>query len=216
MDLVDVYQPTLTANYSERPLKGPHLQVLLSPAHAGVCRPIPALKASIDGVELTRLHGRFTDANFDYDRDCNVYEFEADAAALAKRAVAADGVVSMFDGTATYSVTVKNLFVPRTLRVEGVLQAGKEATMRIVPRGDIVAENPTFQIELSQGDWKERLPAAWLNGGIHFVVPEGKSGDFSLQWLGSSFVQPKVENCAASLCTASRTAPADPLVVTVR
>lgn len=216
MDLVDVYQPTLTVNYSERRDQGPKLQVLLNPARAGVCRPLPELKADIDGVALTRLHGNFKDENFEYNRDCNVYEFEGDAALLAKRAGAPDAVVTLTDGKTSYSVKVKNLLVPRTLRVEGVLVAGQEGVFRIEPPGDIVGEKPVFQLLFVAGETKNKVDAQWIDGGIHAVVPADIHGDVTVEWFGTGFVQPSFEACTATLCTASRTVVAAPFTVSVK
>lgn len=216
MDLVDVYQPTLTVNYSERREQGPKLQVLLNPARAGVCRPLPELKGDVDGVPLTRLHGNFQDENFQYNRDCNVYEFEADAAVLGKRAEAPDAVVTLTDGKTSYSVKVKNLFVPRTLRVEGALVAGQEGVFRIEPPGDIVGDKPVFQLLFAAGETKTKVEAPWIDGGIHAVVPADIHGEATVEWFGTGFVQPSLEACTATLCTASRTVVAAPFMVSVK
>ena len=216
MDLVDVYEPTLTVNYSERLNETPKLQVLLNSSRAGVCRPLPDLKATIDGVELTRLHGHFEDTNFHYDRDCSVYEFEADAALLGKRPAAPDAKVSLSDGKTSYAVTVKNMFVPRTLRVEGALEAGKEVVLRVDPKGDIVNKEPVFALMFLAGDVKEKVEAKWIDGGIHAVVPEGVHGETTIEWYGSGFFQPAMDGCTSHACTASRTVLGAPLVVSVK
>lgn len=213
----DVFEPTLTVNAGAVPPSGERLQVLVHPARVGVCRALPELRATVDGVAMKRLHGKVEMDSYSYDRDCNVYEFELDAAGLASRPAGDTSVVVVTDGVTTLSLQSKHLFAPRTLAVQGEVAAGGEVVLRFSPGGDVVAPENNFAVELTAGEEKHRVsPVTVTPEAVRFTLPEGVRGEVRAELLGTKAISPPLLACeGAKACQVSRVFLVPPVAFTV-
>ena len=216
----DVANPSLVVNAGDVPPGGQRLQVLVHPELSGVCRPLPELKADIDGVPLTRLHGKFDDGKFAYDRDCNVYEFVADAALLARLAPRPDNVVTVTDGATTVSLTAVGLFVKPTLTPPAEpVAAGGVVTLPWVPGGDAVDKTVPVSVHLTPetGEAVEGKDVKATAESVAFTLPEGLTGPVSADLWGTAAFTPKVTACTGAVsCSASRAFLLDPIKLVVK
>ena len=203
----DVFEPSLTVNAGAVPPRGESLQVLVHPARVGVCRPLPELKATVDGVPLERLHGKVEMDTYSYDRDCNVYEFSLDTAGLAARPAGERSVVTVTDGVTTLSLETRNLFAPRSLAVvtDPVVAQG-EVVLRWSPGGDVIAAESNFAVELvgEAGKWRV-VPTAVTPQDVRFTLPADARGELTAEFLGSKAISPPLLACTgAKTCQVSR------------
>lgn len=204
MDFKDVFKPSLVINAGDAPGRGEGLQVLVHPERAGTCRPLPKLTAEVDGVPLTRLHGKVK-GEFEYDRDCYVYEFVADAAALAKRPAKDVNVVKVTDGETTLEAEVQHLFSPRTLRVEGEVKPGAPLVLVWAPGGDTMVEKVQTGVTIRSGERTEIVRELTVTPvDVRFTLPEWAGKDTTAEFIGTAALQPTVSRCGATTCSASR------------
>lgn len=213
--LADVANPSLVVNAGDLPPEGQRLQVLVHPELAAVCRPIPELKADIDGVELKRLHGKYDDGKYAYDRDCNVYEFVADAAVIAKLPPKAENVVTVTDGTTTISLTAAGLFVKPVLSAPAApVPAGSGVSLAWTPGGDTVDTTVPVSVQL-QAEGAEAVAATGVKAtgaAVEFTVPVELSGPVTASLYGTAAFTPPVSKCVGAVsCSASRAFLLDPL-----
>jgi hypothetical protein len=217
-DFKDVFEPVLVMNAGDVPGKGETLQVFVHPERAGVCRPLPKLTANVDGVPLTRLHGKVPGEK-GYDRDCMVYEFTADAETLAKRTAGPDATVTVTDGVTSISGSAKNLFGPRVLEQDGPIGADRKLRLRWVPGGDRVdpAMKPALELK---GGFKTQLlkpPELVLTPeAVEVVLPAEVSGAFTAEFTGTLSMQPSTTACTgAHRCEATRVYVVEPVKLTL-
>lgn len=204
----DVYQPQLTVNAGELETTGKRVQVLVNPEREGVCRALPELRADVDGVPLTRLHGKFDNGSFKYDRDCFVYEFEGDAAVIAKVAGKPTNTVTVTDGVTTVSLTGRNLFSDTTLAVASPApKAGAEVVLAITPPDDLVDPKVPVSVRVTpEGGTAVVVPAVAAPGTVTFTLPPDVHGPVALDLMGTRAWGPEVTVCTGSpSCSASRT-----------
>lgn len=204
----DVFEPALTVNAGELEPHGKRLQVLVHPEREGVCRALPELRADIDGVALTRLHGKVSTGAFKYDRDCFVYEFEGDAALLAKVAGKPTNTVTVTDGVTTVSLTARNLLADTALVVETVEpKAGGEVVLKLSPGDDRVDASVPVSVELrAEGATAVSIPAVATPDTVTFTAPADLTGPFQLDLMGTRAWGPEVTVCTGTQkCSASRT-----------
>lgn len=210
----DVYQPALTVNAGETEPRGKRVQVLVHPAREGVCRPLPELRADVDGVPLTRLHGKVDNGSFKYDRDCFVYEFEGDAAFVAKVAGKPSNTVTVTDGVTTVSLTARNLFAESGLTVETAEpKAGAEVALTLAPGDDLLDASVPISVSIvrvepppAEGEKAVVVPATATPGSVRFTVPAELSGVVAVDLMGTRAWGPEVTACTGTQsCSASRT-----------
>lgn len=219
--LADVANPTLVVNAGDVPPAGQRIQVLVHPELSGVCRELPDLTANVDGVALKRLHGKYDDGTYSYDRDCNVYEFVGDAAALAKVPAGPQNVVTVTDGITTISLTAAGLFAkPALVAPPEPVAAGSLVTLPWVAGGDVV--NPAIVVGVrltpqGEGQVQTVKEVKATSASIAFSVPEGISGTWMADIFGTSAFAPPVSNCVGAVhCEASRAFLLDPLPIVVK
>lgn len=205
-DFKDVFHPVLVVNAGALPDQGEAIQVFVHPDRSGACRTLDKLTANVDGVPLTRLHGRVPGEN-GYDRDCMVYEFTADTEALKKRPDSVDGTVTVTDGVTTISSTTKNLFGPRSLEAEPITPDGK-VRLRWVPGGDTLSKAVKPSVIL-RGVFKEvvlRAPALVVTPeAVEFTLPAEAAGEMTAELTGTLAIQPTVTACVGAFrCESSR------------
>lgn len=213
MEFKDVFKPSLVINAGDAPGRGEGLQVLVHPERAGTCRPLPKLRAEVDGVPLTRLHGKVK-GDFEYDRDCYVYEFIADAAALAGRKGGDTSVVKVTDGEFTLEAEILHLFSPRTLRVEGEVKPGGPLVLAWAPGGDVLVEKLPMGVTVRSGGRSETVRELSVTPAeVKLTLPEWAGPDTTVEFIGTAALQPTVQRCTAVGCSASRvyTVPPVPL-----
>lgn len=204
-DFKDVFHPELVVNAGVRVDGTETLQVLVHPERAGVCRDLPKLQANVDGVALTRLHGRVT-GEYTYDRDCLVYEFEGNDALIRALPKQADDVVTVTDGETTVSVTVHNLFGARTLVLQGKAVAGQDAVLKWSPGGDRLVPKVPVGLTFRSGGRTETVRDLKLSvDDVTFKVPDWLGPDATAEFIGTVGVQPTFTACTAFTCDASRT-----------
>lgn len=203
MEFKDVFNPILVMNAGKLPERGEVLQVLVHPELGGTCRPLPALRADVDGVPLTRLHGK-VEGPEGYERDCMVYEFMADAATLAKRS-GDDATITVTDGKTSLVGTVRNLFGERRLEPEAVGADGK-LRLRWVPGGDRVVGGVAASLTLSGAFPPIHVKDPELSAeAVSFALPEAAKGTVLVEFKGTLAIQPTVTACTGALrCEASR------------
>ncbi len=215
----DVHQPQLEINAGNLAPRGRRIQVFVHPELEGVCRALPDLRASVDGVPLTRLHGKYDDGNLRYDRDCFVYEFEGLADVVGKVAANPDNVVTVSDGITTLAATVHQLFSePRFEGPTAPVAAGSEVVLTLVPAGDNVDPTVVVSVDLTvEGSPKLSVPAAAAKDGIRFTLPADVHGAVSVEVFGTLAYNPPVTACVvAAKCSASRVFVAPPMALTVQ
>ncbi len=213
----DVFEPSLTVNAGAVPPNGERLQVLVNPARVGQCRALPELTANVDGVVMTRLHGKVEKESYGYDRDCSVYEFELDASGIASRPVGEKSVVTVTDGVTTLALETKHLFAPRTLAVQGEVAAGGEVVLRWSPGGDVIATENSFAIELVVGEEKRRVaPVTVTVEEVRFTLPADVHGPVTAELLGTAGIAPPLVACnGAKTCSVSRVFLVPPVEIVV-
>ncbi|MBM4369305.1 MAG: hypothetical protein FJ102_24040 [Deltaproteobacteria bacterium] len=202
----DVFEPSLTVNAGAVPPNGERLQVLVNPARVGQCRALPELTANVDGIAMTRLHGKVEKESYSYDRDCSVYEFELDTASIASRPAGEKSVVTVTDGVTTLSLETRNLFAPRTLALAGEVSAGGEVVLRWSPGGDVIATENSFAVELVAGEDKRRItPVTVTPEEVRFAIPADVHGPVTVELLGTAAIAPPLVACTgAKSCSVSR------------
>lgn len=204
----DVYQPALTVNAGDMEPRGKRIQVLVNPEREGVCRELPALRADVDGVPLTRLRGKFDNGSFKYDRDCFVYEFEGDAAVVAKVAGKPTNTVTVTDGITTLSLTARNLFSESGLTLATPEpKAGGEVVLTLAPGDDLVDAKVPVSVRITpEGGKPVSVPAVAAPDKVTFTLPSDVAGPVALDLLGTLAWGPEVTVCTGTQsCTASRT-----------
>lgn len=217
---VDVYQPILTVNAGDTPARGPRLQVLAHAELVGACRELPELRADVNGVQLKRLHGKVEDGNYVYDRDCNVYEFEGDAAWIAALPPSELQVITVTDGVTSVSATTRNLFAKPALTIENpAVAAGSEVVLKWAPGGDVVNEKAPVSVSLKAAD----LDAIVLTDvkataeSITFTLPAELKGEVSVDLRGTRAFNPPVVACTSlSKCEVSRAFVIEPVTLNVK
>ncbi len=216
---VDVYQPILTVNAGDTPARGPRLQVLAHAELVGACRELPELRADVNGVQLTRLHGKVEDGNYVYDRDCNVYEFEGNAALIAALPPSELQVITVTDGVTSVSTTTRNLFAKPALTVENPkVAAGSEVVLKWVPGGDVVNEKAPVSVSLkpAEADAIVVTEVKATAESITFTLPSDLKGDVSVDLRGTRAFNPPVVACTSkTACEVSRAFVIEPLTLTV-
>lgn len=203
----DVHQPLLEINAGNLAPRGRRVQVFVHPELEGVCRALPELQAKLDGIPLTRLHGKYDDGTTRYDRDCFVYEFEGLADVIDQVAAKSDNVITVSDGVTTVAATVHQLFAePRFEGPAEPVAAGSEVLLELVPAGDQVDSTVVVSVELKQeGGAPVSVPAVASAEGVRFTLPAGLSGAVGAEVFGTLAYSPPVTACVvASKCTASR------------
>ncbi len=206
-NFADIFEPGLTVNAGEIPPGGKRLQVLVSPAREGACRALPKIRADIDGVPLTRLHGKVDNGAFKYDRDCFVYEFEGNAELIAKVSAKPENVVTVTDGVTTLSLTATNLFVETTMVVEsGKVVAGAEVVLKLVPGGDLVDTTVPVSVDIrAEGQDLASVTAVVTADRLTFAMPADRKGNVSVDLMGTRAFQPILSACVGTKsCSASR------------
>ena len=202
-----VFQPALSANAKGLGSRPDRLQVLVYPERQGQCRKLPTLRAEVDGVALTRLHGVFDDGVYRYDRDCFVYEFEIDVAALGPAAAKPSLTVQVTDGETTLALTARNLLAESraTVRTEAP-KAGGEVVLALEPADDTIDPKAGVDVRLTPAEGAPvRVPAKATPDTLTFTVPEGMSGPVDVDVMGTRAWMPPVTECVrAHVCTASR------------
>ncbi|MSQ02846.1 MAG: hypothetical protein EXR71_13300 [Myxococcales bacterium] len=206
-NFADIFEPGLTVNAGEIPPGGKRLQVLVSPAREGACRALPKLRADLDGLPLTRLHGKVDHGAFKYDRDCFAYEFEGKADLIAQVSGKPENVITVTDGVTTLSLTATNLFVETTMVVESAtVRAGADVTLRLVPGGDVVDAAVPVAIDI-HAEGRDLVSVAAVVAGDLLTVPmpAGSKGKATLDLMGTRAFQPVVTTCVGTRsCSASR------------
>jgi hypothetical protein len=217
-----VQRPVLVVNAGSTPSRPESVQVFVHPEQQGGCLVIPTLKASVDGVVLTQLHGKVDQNGYRYDRDCDVYEFVLQGQAPPPKDLS---VVEVTDGTITMRAEVANLLSPRRLQVHGgPYKRGDEVRLGWTPPGDTVAPDGDLGVELRAGEASHFLgkTAVHLVGDeLVFTLPEDLppafTGPVEVEFRGTMAVQPTVKTCTwAVACQVSRTYVVDPVTVQVR
>ncbi len=216
---VDVYNPILTVNAGDTPARGPRLQVLAHAELVGACRELPELRADVNGVQLTRLHGKVEDGNYIYDRDCNVYEFEGDSALIAALPPSDLQVITVTDGVTSVSATTRNLFTKPALTIENPkVAAGSEVTLKWMPGGDVVNEKAPVSVSLNAAEADAILvtEVKATAESITFTLPSDLKGDVSVDLRGTRAFNPPVVACTSlTACEVSRAFVIEPLTLTV-
>ena len=205
---VDVFEPILTVNAGNMPPRGSRVQVIAHAKLASMCRELPELKADINGVPLTRLHGKVDDGVYVYDRDCNIYEFEGDAAFIARLPASEESVVTVTDGVTSISTKTRHLFAQPKLTVEKPeMSAGSEVVMRWSPGGDVVNVGAAVTVSLTQAD-AEPIVVKEVKASaetITFTLPPELKGDVQVDLYGTRAFNPPVLTCVgATTCEVSR------------
>lgn len=222
----DLWRPYLRVNVGA-PLGEPEaVRVYFHPEEIGGCQDIQSIRASFDGVPLTRLHGKVQEKGYDYDRDCNVFEFEAPLAAVAGKAAEGVSRVEVTDGEVTAVLEATDLTVTRRLVAAspGPYARGETVELRWEPAGATVDPRTAFGVKLrAQGN--ERL----VGGAAVVVTPEAVRvtlpaelsdnwvGPVELDFVGTSGVQPTVRRCAWAVeCAVNRLYTVPPVTITVK
>jgi hypothetical protein len=215
----DVHQPQLDVHAGNVPPAGPRVQVRVHPEIEGVCRALPELRAELDGVALTRLHGIYDDGTVRYDRDCFVYEFEGGAEVVAKVSAREQNVVTVSDGTTTLAATVRQLFAaPAFSGPTEPVVPGSEVLLAFTPSGDVVDPTIAVSVELvGEGVSARTVPAKAAADGVRFTMPEEVHGALTATVYGAIAFAPAVEACvSAAKCTTSRIFVPNAVALTVR
>lgn len=203
--LTDLFRPQVQLNTGAVPGGTEQIQLFLHPLTPGVCHPIPALVATMDGKPMTRLHGRVEGKN-GYDRDCAVYEFTIDPTEVAGDATS---LVSITDGVSTYTMEVANLLAPRAVTPSATeVTPGDTLTLAWSPPTDTPTKDGDVGLELKAADKRavvKRKDITFGPGTLTFVVPEGLSGEVTASVFGTLGMQPAVTKCeGADHCGVSR------------
>ncbi len=222
--LNQVLRPVLVVNTGSTGITSETVTVFVHPEQAGPCLPIPTLKATVDGVGLTQLHGKVKRNGYDYDRDCDVYEFSLEHPLGAPKDVS---VVEVTDGQATIRAEIPALFAPRTLSLPAagtVYERGGEVRLTWKPAGDVVAADADIGIELRAGEdarFLGKTAVKHTGGEVVFTLPADLpanwSGPVSVEFRGSLDVQPAIKTCVwAVTCQVSRTYVVEPVTITLK
>jgi hypothetical protein len=214
--LLDLFRPQVQLNTGSVPGGPEQVQLFVNPLTPGPCHPIPGLKATLDGVEMTRLRGKVEGEN-GYDRDCNVYEFTMDAARVEQKPT---NTLVITDGTNTFTMDVAHLFDPRTVTPSATTVKPKDSvTLAWSPGTDVLAPKGDFGIELKGGDkpvFVRRTDLVIGAGTVTFTMPEGVSGEVTATVFGTMTMQPAVTKCeGAHTCGVSRAYDVPPFQLTV-
>lgn len=217
---VDVFEPILTVNAGNMPPRGPRVQVIAHAKLASVCRELPELKADINGVPLQRLHGKVDDGVYVYDRDCNIYEFEGDAALIARLPPAEESVITVTDGVTSISTKTRHLFAQPKLTVEKAeVSLGSEVVMRWSPGGDTVNVAAAVTVSLTQSG-AEPIVVSEVKATaetLTFTLPPDLKGDVLVDLYGTRAFNPPVLACVgATTCEVSRAFVTEPVHLVVR
>jgi hypothetical protein len=215
--LKDIYRPHLQLNTGYVPGGPEQIQLFLHPELAGPCHPIPTLAATIDGKPMTRLHGK-VEGPEGYDRDCAVFEFTIDAGTVTQ---GPSTVVTVTDGTDTFTMEVANIFAKRTLTPSATdVKPGESVTFAWSPAGDAVDPKADIGFTLTAGDKRvvlKRKDIVFGAGTLTFTVPADLTGDVSVQMFGMLGISPAVTRCeGAHACAVSREYDVDPVVLHVK
>lgn len=220
----DLFRPMLVVNTGNTLDKGEFIQVFLHPEQDVGCTAIPTLTATVDGVALTRQHGKVKSGEREYDRDCNVFEFTAAGPEIAALATKPTSRVTVGDGTSEVSASWNDLFAPRTLTpVKTKVKRGESVELTWSPGRDTLMEKTAFSILLSGGGKERYLDGAALEvtpGHVRFTVPEDLdkafTGPVTLSFRGTLGLQPTRTACEWAIdCQVSRayTVPDVPLEI---
>lgn len=222
----DLWRPHLRVNVGA-PLGQPEtVRVFFHPEEIGACQNIAGIAATVDGVPLTRLHGRVREKGYDYDRDCNVFEFEAPLSAVAGRAVEGISRVEVTDGESTAVMEVANLFADRALvpTTPGPYARGETITLRWQPGGDTI--DPKFRFALllrANGDEKVvggeavGVTPESVRVTLPLDLPASWVGPVDAEFVGTGGVQPTVKRCVWAVdCQANRVYTLPKLTLTLR
>ena len=220
-----VLRPVLVVNTGSTGITGETVQVFVHPEQAGPCLPVPTLTATVDGVALTQLHGKVKRNGYDYDRDCDVYEFVLEHPLAPSPEVS---VIEVGDGEVAIRAEIPALFTPRTLGVPSdpatTYQRGDEVHLTWTPPGDVVAKDADIGIELRAGEESRFLGKSAVRhtgGEVVFTLPADLppawSGPVTVEFRGSLDVQPAVRTCTwAVTCQVSRTYVVEPVTIRLR
>lgn len=209
----DVFRPILVVNTGNTREKGEFIQVFLHPEQDVGCTAIPDLHAEVDGVPLTRLHGKAKSGEREYDRDCNVFEFTAAGPELAALAAKPSSKVTVSDGSSVVSATWNDLFAPRVLTpVKAKVKRGEAVELTWSPGRDTLMQKTAFSVLLTGGGKERYLDGSALEvtpGHVRFTVPpdldKAFTGPVTLTFRGTLGLQPTRTACEWAIdCQVSR------------
>lgn len=209
----DLWRPILRVNAGAAPGRPARVDVYFHPEEVGSCQPIPGIAAAVDGVPLTRLHGKVDQGGYQYDRDCNVFEFTAAVDAVRGHAQGGRSKVTVTDGTTTATAEIEHLLDERSLALvsPGPFARGEVVTLAWTPGGNVVDPKGRYGVTLRAGDDEVFVtPVTVLADTVQFTVPadlpEAYTGTVTAEFVGTAGVQPKVVGCVwAAACEVSLT-----------
>lgn len=201
------------------PEGGEKAVAFLHPEQLGPCQKFEPT-FTLDGVPMTRLHGK-VQGEFNYNRDCNVFEYALDPATGVGTGPQSTLVVT--DGKDTARMVVDNLFAPRTVTPEqATAKAGEEVVLRWSPATDVYDGKGVLGVTLRREGEEPVVvrgaDVAWVDGTVRFKLPADLApGPLAVEFQGTAFVQPRVAACEWVVrCDQARTYTVAPTTLTVQ